>query len=221
MKKLDSTMELLEVNNEPFTIIGISGSEPFYFHAGQMHRQLNLDFKRVQDFEFYDEDNNKFFSLPTCLYPDPENGLLFLLISNRKPLLKGLDKPNIILLIIGRDSLMKSTELIKQIRTLMNISWCKKFFYSEDEQEEPIQEKIKSVQTIDLFGETSEKTNVYSRIKKKRKNIVKSLSFNAEVIANLKEGLTYNLLRETSRKSPLEEEEKTNKVTQYEVLTLN
>lgn len=221
MKKLDSTMELLEVNNEPFTIIGISGSEPFYFHTGQMHRQLNLDFKRVSDFEFYDEDKGKFFSLPTCLYPDPENGLLFLLISNRRPLLKDLDKPDIILLIIGRDSLVKSEELIKQIRTLTNISWCEKFFYSEYEQEEPIQEKIKSIQTIDLFGETSVKTIDYSRIKKKRKNIVESLRFNADIIANLKEGLTYNLLRETSRKFPLEEEEETNEVKQYEVLTLD
>lgn len=198
MRRLDKTTDLLEVNEEPFTIISILGSEPFYFYTGQMYRELKLDFERVKDFEFYDESTKKLFKRPTCLYLDKENGLLFLLISNKEPLIKNFNKPSMLLFIIGRDCLIKSGELIKEIKNLSGIWWCENSFYSENNQEDSLQKEIIPSLNIQLDVFAQEENVVYNRIKNKRTKITKSSVFKRDVINNLKADLTYNLARETT-----------------------
>ncbi|MBO6117261.1 MAG: hypothetical protein J6P44_01815 [Bacteroidales bacterium] len=182
--------QMPEVNNEPFAITGIVANEAFYFIAGLLHRRLKLDFKRVKNFEFYNESQNKCYEVATCIYLDGINGLIYLLINNTLPVIEGLKAPDCILMVIGRDCEPKSKELIKQMLKLKQIMTCKLFY--------PLQQPKESGIVTGLQGSLFDSTpvNGYENIKKKRKKVSKTVVFDEQVIKNIRLDLETNFCNE-------------------------
>lgn len=183
-----------EVSSEPFTITGIMVNEPFYFVAGQMHRQLELDFLRVKDFEFYDNASDKLFPNSTYLFFDNENWLLYILVWNNVPIIKSLKTPDILLFVIGRDCQQRTETLTKQLRKLSSVRYCKQYYSSQQEDftsQEEIEKPVSQSVQLDVFADM--KNDVYQSVKRKRKKAVKQFVIDDGVIDNLKEDLEINL----------------------------
>ncbi|MBR1625681.1 MAG: hypothetical protein IJ681_00885 [Bacteroidales bacterium] len=189
-----SSAKISEVGNEPFTITGIVAGTPFYFFAGQMHRELNLDFIRVPDFEFYDKVEDKCISVATYVYFDDVNGFLYILVSNNFPIIKNLGTPDILLFVIGRDCFPKTEKIIKDIRKKSFAKFCKRFYYTEDDKcndEEYDSERNETTVQLNAFSDG--KKDPYDSVKRKRRNAVKGFAMDESTITNLKEDLEINL----------------------------
>lgn len=183
-----------KVKSDPFTIIGIMADEPFYFIAGQMHTEMELKFVRVNDFGFYDSANEKLSRNATYLYFDNENRLLYFFILNDIPFIKKLKTPNMLLFVFGRDCLGKTKELTKQIRRLLGIRYCQKYYSSHDEiQQEVDEEQMEQSQVVQLnvFGQTN--SDVYRGVKEKRAKVIRRFRIDKTVIKDFQEDLFINL----------------------------
>ena len=189
-----SSAKISEIGTEPFTITGIVAGTPFYFFAGQMHRELNLDFIRVPDFKFYDKTEDKCIPVATYVCFDDINGFLFILVSNKFPIIKNLVTPDTLLFVIGRDCLPKTEELIKDIRKKSFARYCKKFYYTEDDEcngeEYNLEQNEKMIQ-LGVFPDNLQ--DPYGNVKRKRRNAVKGFAMDDATITNLREDLEINL----------------------------
>ena len=170
MKKVHNA-QMLEVKSEPFTIIGMVTKEPMYFIAGQMHRELKIDFRRVSDFEFYDLNTKTFLQRPTYMYMDNDNGLLYVMFSNTVSLAKTIKQLDILLVIMGRDCLEKTKQVVKDLHNLFSIRYSECYYYSQQE------------------SDSSKGKDIYDKVREKRRKIV----LGKKIIENLLEDLEINL----------------------------
>lgn len=185
--------EMSAIGKEPLTVIGMVASMPFYFVASQMRRLLAMDFVRVRDFSMCaDGSQDECKDYPTYFYLDSDKGLLYLMMDNTEPLVKNLKSSNILVFVIGRDCEKMTESLVRDLRGLSSVAYCKKYYPSQAEIEQANVESndVKAVQ-LDVFGQKTQ--NPYQNIKEKRRNIVKNMQIDEQRIDALKEDVEYNL----------------------------
>jgi hypothetical protein len=146
MKK-NNNKTLLDLYDEPFTVLGLSSSLPGFKVASKMNHNLFVDFLRLQDFLSYKEESNKEYPFQWFYYYDDIDELCYFLLSNITDnilLIKELKKIDYVLLIIGRDCIEKSKEINKEINKIDGIMFSKVFYNSIPQKEESIKTKKKT-----------------------------------------------------------------------------
>ncbi|MBQ7984641.1 MAG: hypothetical protein IJ250_03280 [Bacteroidales bacterium] len=185
--------QIPELDSEPFTIIAIVTHEPFYYTCGCLHRMAGLQFKRVRDFGFYDEQQETLNNVPTAMFQDETNGLLYIMMDNTLPVIPQLKTPKRLLVIIGRDCEKQSSLLVKNMRTVNGILTSKVLYPEKEELK--YSAKPQCVQA-DLFSQDEE--DVYQRVKRKRKKPVFNPFDDDKIMENLKSDLQINLYEQVN-----------------------
>lgn len=183
-----------EVNDGPYSIIGMVVNQPFYFVAGLLHRDLGLNFKRVKNFEFYNDKDNTLEEFSTYLYRNDTDELLYLMFNNDRPLIKGLKDVDYLLMIIGRDCAKKSDDLVKSILKQKKIMTCRILYQTQNSDGDiTYSNKIETEEAVQLSLFDGFQSDTYARIKNKRREVLRSTVIDDTIMENLRSDLEINL----------------------------
>lgn len=127
----------------PFSVIGISSSLANFQIAYRMQQTMNCEFERTDDFICFNEKLEEDKCFDCLLQVDSLKGIAYMLLNNLSNdntsyLIGNLRKMDYLLLVVGRDFASITSNLLKNIKGIKNVSYAQMFDTSSNKKSSPL-----------------------------------------------------------------------------------